>query len=143
MSASELDVCPSPFIQGCSSTTYQVPSDLSPTEILSFMLDAEDAVYTVFQGEHSRYMVAKQAFEENIGRMREAFHQAFAIAQQHGNQISDDIVKRANERELDPWKKSTVSILTSLLAQPPLVFDLASQFLVLCFLCFLFLLILP
>jgi hypothetical protein len=48
MSASELDVCPFPFIQGCSLTTYQVPNDLSPLEILGFMLDAKDAVYKVF-----------------------------------------------------------------------------------------------
>jgi hypothetical protein len=90
-------------------------------------------------------MVAKQAFEDNIGKMHEAFHQAFAIAQQHGNQISDNIVKRANERKMDPWK-NTVSIV-SLLAQPLLSRDSASQFLVLCFLCFLcflfLLLILP
>jgi hypothetical protein len=82
------------------------------------MLDAEDVVYKVFQGEHSRYMVAKQAFKENIGKMHEAFYQAFTIAQQHGNQISDDIVQRANRRKMD-LLKTTVSIASLLTSTTP------------------------
>jgi hypothetical protein len=82
------------------------------------MLDAKDVVYKVFQGEHSRYMVAKQAFKENIGKMHETFHQAFTIAQQHGNQISDDIVQQANGQKMDLWK-TTVSIASLLTSTTP------------------------